>query len=128
MEFELKHLTQSDLAIIFDKCERTVIRWHLFGLPKHGKGPGAYYVWSEVLPWYVAYAASLRIEDPDARLPKLQPPPKPGLNYFKAMGLLEQVQDALRNEAGTAYRPRRKKTAKRAKPKPAPRRGFPHLG
>jgi hypothetical protein len=121
MEIDLKRLTQSNLALIFDKTERTILRWHFFGLPKHGEFRGCYYVWSEVLPWYIAFIAGLATEDPEAKLAKVRP--SPGPNYFRALDLMEQAQAALQGEAGTAFkRAPRKKTAKHSRTHPLKRR------
>jgi len=120
MEISLNHLRQSDLAAIFSNTERTIQRWSQYGLPKHGEDQGCYYVWAEVLPWYVTYAAGLASGDPEGKLPRIQP--HPGPNHFRAMDLLEQAQEALRGEAGTAFkRIRKKATPKRAQSKPNPR-------
>lgn len=51
----LSKLKQADLMAMFDKTDRTIQRWHEEGLPRHGEGRGCYYVWSEVLPWYLAF-------------------------------------------------------------------------
>ncbi len=117
MEIQLDCLTQKDLAALFGKTERTVMRWHQFGLPQHGKGQGCYYIWTEVLPWYVAYEAGLRAGDPTAKLPRAPSSPRPGPNCFRALELLEKAQDALRGEIGVTLKqrcPRRKKTTKLA--------------
>lgn len=51
----LSKLKQADLMAMFDKTDRTIQRWHDEGLPRHGEGRGCYYVWAEVLPWYLAF-------------------------------------------------------------------------
>jgi len=55
----LSKLKQSDLMAFFNVSDRTIQRWHDKDLPRHGEGVGCYYVWSEVLPWYVAYVSGL---------------------------------------------------------------------
>jgi terminase small subunit / prophage DNA-packing protein len=56
-KIDLESLKQIDLARFFNKNERTIQRWHEQGLPRHGEGKGCYYVWAEVLPWYVAFVS-----------------------------------------------------------------------
>ena len=51
----LNKLKQADLMAIFSVTDRTIQRWHEQGLPRHGEGRGCYYVWAEVLPWYLAF-------------------------------------------------------------------------
>jgi len=123
MDIQLNRLTQKDLAHLFDKTERCIMRWHQFGLPQHGKGTGCYYVWAEVLPWFVAYQAGLRNGDPAAKLPKVQPCPRPGPNYFLALERMEQALDALRSEVGASFKRRARKTAPR---KPRARLAIAH--
>ena len=55
LKIDLDSLKQIDLARIFGKNERTIQRWHDQGLPRHGEGRGTVYVWSEVLPWFLAF-------------------------------------------------------------------------
>jgi len=40
---------------LFSVTDRTIQRWHDQGLPRHGEGRGCYYVWADVLPWYLAF-------------------------------------------------------------------------
>lgn len=49
----LKELKQADLCALFAVTDRTIQRWHDEGLPRHGEGRGCFYVWAEVLPWYM---------------------------------------------------------------------------
>lgn len=51
----LPKLKQADLMALFSVTDRTIQRWHDQGLPRHGEGRGCYYVWAEVLPWYLAF-------------------------------------------------------------------------
>lgn len=51
----LSKLKQADLMALFGVTDRTIQRWHDQALPRHGEGRGCYYVWTEVLPWYVGY-------------------------------------------------------------------------
>lgn len=63
---DLDRLKQIDLARFFNKNERTIQRWHEQGLPRHGEGKGCYYVWAEVLPWYVAFVSGSKDGDEDS--------------------------------------------------------------
>jgi phage terminase Nu1 subunit (DNA packaging protein) len=51
----LSKLKQADLMALFGVTDRTIQRWHDQALPRHGEGRGCYYVWTEVLPWYVTF-------------------------------------------------------------------------
>ena len=48
-------LKQADLCALFAVTDRTIQRWHDQGLPRHGEGRGCYYVWADVLPWYLRF-------------------------------------------------------------------------
>ena len=117
--FEPNHLSQDNLAAIFGVTTRCIMQWRKSGLPQHGTGPKCYYVWAEVLPWYVAYKAGLG--DPRRALPKVQAGPRPGPNYFHALELVERLQEALAAEVGGVFKRRaRKAPARKHKPRPAP--------
>lgn len=118
MEVELNRLSQQDLSAIFGVTERCLMRWRQFGLPQHGTGHGCYYVWREVLPWYVAYRAGLG--DPRAKLPKAVTISR-GPNFFHAVELLERAMVALQGEVGTMFKRKARKTPpKKTKPRSAP--------
>ena len=51
----LSCLKQADLCALFGVTDRTIQRWHEQGLPRHGEGRGCYYVWADVLPWYLRF-------------------------------------------------------------------------
>ncbi len=90
-------IKQAELALIFQRTERTIHRWHYYGLPRHGEGPGCYYVWTEVLPWYVRFNRTCDTGDTggDDDTPKFTKSPTYGPNYFRALELLESLQKAL---------------------------------
>jgi phage terminase Nu1 subunit (DNA packaging protein) len=48
-------MKQADLVALTGKTDRTIQRWFEHGLPRHGEGRGCYYVWSEFMPWYLAF-------------------------------------------------------------------------
>ena len=53
----LSKMKQADLMALFNVSDRTIQRWHDKDLPRHGSGVGCYYVWAEVLPWYLAFVS-----------------------------------------------------------------------
>lgn len=133
MDLDLSRMTQAQLCELFARGERTIQRWHQFGLPRHGEGPGCYYVWAEILPWYVSYQSRLEADELETRVPRNQALIRPGPNYFKALDLLEQVHVALEDEIGTTIRKVRrlkilKKPSKKSRISVPNRTVTPHLG
>lgn len=53
----LNHLQQKDVQALLGKSERQIRRYDDEGLPGHGEGRGRYYVWDDVLPWWIAREA-----------------------------------------------------------------------
>jgi hypothetical protein len=109
-------ISQAELALIFGKTGRTIQNWHYYGLPRHGEGRGCYYVWAEVLPWYLNFAAACDIGDTSVNdgKPKFTKTPSYGPNYFQALDLVERLRKALTGGVKEDLpRPRTRKPKKR---------------
>lgn len=129
--FNTNCIKQAELALVFQMTERTIQRWHYYGLPRHGEGPGCYYVWAEVLPWYVSFRRSCDTDGTGngdntgegGDNIKFRESPTHGPNYFKALALIQEAQKALTGGVKEELPPRRRarKRHKRA-PKPKPSR------
>ena len=91
----LNKLQQVDLAALFGVTDRTVRNWDFEGLPGNGEGRGRYYVWPEVLAWYLARnSGSGTGEDPTARERKdMAEAELAELKLGQLRGTLLQVED-----------------------------------
>src|SRR5689334_21932078 len=65
IKMALQKLKQADLCALFGVVDRTIMRWCDEGLPRHGEGRGHYYIWAEVLPWYLDRVVGAKGESGD---------------------------------------------------------------